>query len=174
MSETTNTKLDFITRTKEIIDSHYNEFKKEDREVTFLLNCLLGLIVTISESEKLEQTVFKNPIDDSFLSILPNKIGFIDNKKKISIDLIERDTGTFPIGHKNDLKGHSKLFFINKIRNAIAHQHIENINEDKKWIGVKLWNENSEKDFEIIFTISELKSFAIALSNEYLAKYPSN
>jgi len=74
------------------------------------------------------------------------------------------------VSHKDDLKKKSKLWLINKIRNGIAHQNIEGVNENGKWIGVRLCNKNndSKKDFEIVFAIEELKRFAITLSNKYL------
>ena len=44
---------EFVKRTREILEKKYAYFKKdEDREVTFLLNCLLGTIVAVSESKK--------------------------------------------------------------------------------------------------------------------------
>lgn len=66
----------------------------------------------------------------------------------------------------------NKFWLIKKIRNGIAHQNIKGINENDKWIGVRLWNNTNtfKKDFEIIFTIEELKSLAIALSDKYLEK----
>ncbi|MDT8301623.1 MAG: HEPN family nuclease, partial [Sedimentisphaerales bacterium] len=86
-----------------------------------------------------------------------------------NVDLTELSV---KVGHKKDLKGKNKLWLINKIRNGIAHQNIKGINENDRWIGVRLWNNTSasKKDFEIIFTIEELKSLAIALSDKYLAE----
>jgi len=169
MTELKNYKIDFIKRTNEILEDNFESFREKDREITLLLNCLLGLIVTISENEKKEKKVFKNNIDDCFLALIPDKLGFIVNKK-VETDLISEQNATLTvsIGHKKDLKGRSQLWFINKIRNCIAHQNIEAINDDGKWVGVRLWNtKNSTKDFEIIFTVKELKSFATTLSERY-------
>ena len=52
MSAIENYKIEFIKRTKEILEGNFQILEEKDREVTFLLNCLLGLIVTISENEK--------------------------------------------------------------------------------------------------------------------------
>jgi hypothetical protein len=167
--------IDFIKRTQEILTDYYQDFQSKDREVTFLLNCLLGLIITIAESEKRKERIFKGNIDDSFLLLIPDKIGFIHSNKLAmeftKENLTEVMEVTVMIGHKNDLKEKKKSWFLNKIRNSIAHQNIEAINnEDEKWIGVRLWNINydNKKDFEIIFTIEELKKFAIELSKKYL------
>jgi len=171
MTEIKNYPIDFIKRTQEILLEHYQHFEDKDREVTFLLNCLLGLIITIAENKKREETIFKGNIDEQFLSLIPDRVGFIDSKK-LNIDLTEKDLTevTINVGHKNDLKKKAKSWFLNKIRNGIAHQNIEQINEDEKWIGVRLWNidYDRKKNFEIIFTIEELKKLAIELSRKYL------
>lgn len=170
MSAINNYKIEFVKRTKEILEENFQSFTDKDREATFLLNCLLGLIVTISENEKKKQKVFKSTIDNDFLALIPDKIGFI-KKNQSETDLTEN---TLPhlcvhVGHKNDLIGISQLWLINKIRNGIAHQNIEGVNENNIWVGIRLWNTNdSKKDFEIIFTIEELKNFALALSTKYL------
>lgn len=168
MAEIKNYKVDFIKRTNEILTTEYKNFKEKDREVTFLLNCLLGLIVTISENEQKKLCIFKGKIDDEFLSLIPDKVGFIQrNKSGMNIDLTETSIVSENIGHKDELMEQDKLWFINKIRNGIAHQHIEGVNEDEKWIGVRLWNtNNSFKDFEIVFSIAELKLFATTLSEK--------
>ncbi len=171
MSSIENYPIQFIKRTREILSSHYKSFEEKDREATFLLNCLLGLIITVSENEQKKSTVFKGTIDEEFLKLIPNKIGFVlKNNSENNVDLTEVSEMSEGIGHKDDLNGRSQLWFINKIRNGIAHQHIEGVNEDGKWIGVRLWNANNHasKDFEIVFSIDELKHFAITLSDKYL------
>ncbi|UCE46511.1 MAG: hypothetical protein JSW47_12915 [Phycisphaerales bacterium] len=52
MAEMKSYPVEFIQRTHELLDKSFHDFAKEDREVTFLMNCLLGLIVTLSENEK--------------------------------------------------------------------------------------------------------------------------
>lgn len=171
MTAIKNYRIDFIKRTKEILEENFQSFEEKDREVTFLLNCLLGLIVTISENEKTEKKVFKDNIDNDFITLVPDKIGFV-KRNRVDVDLTHVDLTELnvKVGHKEDLKRKNKFWLIKKIRNGIAHQNIEGINENDKWIGVRLWNNTNtfKKDFEIIFTIEELKSFAIALSDKYL------
>jgi HEPN pEK499 p136 len=167
-----NYKVEFVKRTREILKTEFEHFKLKDREATFLLNCLLGLVVLISENEKLTKTAFKGRIDQDFLGLIPEKIGFAQQGIEPSVDLTETKISQFAIsvGHKLELLTKDKLWFINKIRNGIAHQNIEAINQEKTWIGIRLWNEyQSKRDFEIIFTMEELKNFAISLADEYLS-----
>jgi len=170
MSAIENYRIDFIKRTKEILEGGYKDFEEKDREVTFLLNCLLGLIVAVSENEKRENKIFKGNIDNSFLELIPESIGFIE-KGQDENDLANKDLTILDVvvSHRTDLKRKKQLWFINKIRNCIAHQNVQGVNENGKWIGVRLWNENaSMKDFEIILTVEETKNLAIALANKYL------
>jgi len=178
MGASKNYEIDFITRTREILTKYYPDFQDKGREVTFLLNCLLGLIITtVAESKKKGKgAIFKVEIDESFLLLIPDKIGFINSNKLVidSMDFIDRNEMEVrvPIGHKNDLKKMTKLWFLEKIRNGIAHQNIKSINENESWIGIMLWNENhNKKDFEIIFTIDELKNLAIEISKKYLSAH---
>jgi hypothetical protein len=172
MGKIDNYKIEIILRTKEILDTDYPAFEEKDREVTFLMNCLLGLIIAISENEKKEKKVLKGNIDAQFLSLIPDKIGFL-NTKEVSDDLTNRDLTQISIDvqHKDKLILKDKFWFVNKIRNSIAHQNIHGINENERWTGVRLWNMNNDKkDFEIIFQIDELKNFALKLAEMYLLK----
>ena len=112
----------------------------------------------------------RGKIDEEFILNIPDKIGFIQ-LRSVDLDLVNKDLTEINInvGHKSDLLGRDKFWFITKLRNCIAHQNIYGINEDSKWIGVRLWNiNNSKKDFEIVFTIEELKNNAIELATKYL------
>lgn len=170
MSRIENYEIDIVQRTTEILNDHFLKLEDKDREATFLMNCLLGIVVAISENKKISQSIFNIPIDDDFISMIPEKFGFItsyDNVKELTdIRLLKR---TVNIGHKIDLKSKSKIWFINRVRHAIAHQNIKAINEDDKWVGVILYNKPKEViDFEIEFDIDELKEFALKLGNIYL------
>ena len=161
--------IEFIERTKDILTEDYHHFNDKDREVTFLMNCLLGLIVTVSEEENRKLKVFKGKIDDNFICLVPKKIGFV---KEIQEDLTDMSVTKLnvQVGHWDDLKREDKFWFLNKIRNAIAHQNIKGMNENEKWVGVSLYNETNSKikDFEITFTIEELRTFATKISEKYL------
>lgn len=172
MSATENYPLDFVKRTKELLQQNFSDFESKDLEVTFLLNCLLGLIVNVSENKK-SNSIFNTKIDKNFLSILPDKIGF-KIKDSNEYELIDTNEIRIKIGHKEDLNILYKYEFITKLRNGIAHQHIDAINEDGKWVGVKLWNINNKlKDFEIIFTIEELKKLSLKIAADYLKSIDS-
>jgi len=177
-------KEDFVKRTKEILEKEFHNFKDKDREVTFLLNCLLGLIVTVSAIEKTEgNKVLDDKIDDDdeFLALIPKTIGFVDKKNAVNekSDLIKKKTVTklnIQVGHWEDLKREKKSWLLDMIRNGIAHLNIEWENDNEKISAIKLWNKPfdkkyaKKKNFEILFEIEQLKNFAIELSKEYLPK----
>lgn len=156
---------DFVDRTKEILEKKYDYFKEEeDREVTFLLNCLLGTIVAVSESKN---NNFKGDIDDKFLELFPDKIGFLKKKsEEYYLSDTEKSSIDFEVGHKTDLKKMPKRWLLKKIRNGITHLNIEWENDRGKCKDIRLWNEPRPevRDFEIVFTIDELKKLAIELS----------
>lgn len=166
--------IGFIRRTKEILEKNYPHFEENDREVTFLLNCLLGLIVAVREAEvKSKVKVFDGNIDDDFLALVPETIGFVKTTDNdIGKDLTESNVNRvdFPVSHKKDLGNQTKPWLLKMIRHGIAHQNLLPINNDGEWVGVRLWNEpvRKVKDFEIVFMIEELKKFAIGLSSKYL------
>ncbi len=171
--------IEFIKRTQEILEEDFLHFKAKDkdkdREVTFLMNCLLGLIVTVSEEENRKRKVFKDEIDDGFLDLVPDRVGFVEEIQVADdFDLTEKCVTELNalVGHRNDLKGKDKFWFLNRIRNGIAHQNIKGVNENEKWVGVRLSNKPNAKmkDFEIVFTIEELRNFALEISKRYLSE----
>lgn len=176
MGEITDYPIEFIERTKDILQKEFHRFEKEDKEVTFLMNCLLGLIVTVSEEENRKLEVFKYKIDDDFRDLVPKKIGFVEGTQvDDKFDLTEKSVTelNLPVGHWDELKEKDKFWFLNKIRNAIAHQNIKGLNENSEWVGVSLYNLKKNpkmKDFQITFTIEELRKFAIGISEKYLSE----
>ena len=190
MSEIINYKLEFVKRTRDIIENSDGCFSSaqldgDSREVTFLLNCLLGLVVAVSENISVSRILYDNQIDEDFKSNIPHKVAFLrsgDIKKSYKEDgnfteLLSKEQKVLTINieikrHKN-LSILTKLNFLTKIRNAIAHQHIEGLNNSGEWVGVKLWNESDiGRNFEIEFEIQELKKFALYISEAYI-KYSS-
>jgi len=170
MGQIDNYRIDIIQRTKEILENFYQDFSDRDREVTFLMNCLLGLIIAISENERVTRKILKGNIDEDFLSIIPEKIGFL-NSRDVTEDLTNEDLTQIQVNvqHKVSLVNKDKYWFVNKLRNGIAHQNINGINENGIWAGVRIWNlVNDKKDFEIVFQTEELKNFSISLANMYL------
>jgi len=170
MSEITYNK-DFIKRTRELLINHYNKLEKEDLEVTFLMNCLLGLIVSISEDKSYFNKVLDNNIDEDFLLNLPENICFIKlNKSTVNLINCSESNIKLKISKKVDLKNYKKKWFINKLRNGIAHQHIQEINDKDEWTGVEIWNETKSNiiDFRISFRIKELHQFVLFLSEQFI------
>ncbi|MCH8032717.1 MAG: hypothetical protein IH950_03025 [Bacteroidetes bacterium] len=163
-------RIDIVERTLEILKKFYPEFEENEREVTFLMNCLLGLIIAISESENQNRNLLRGNITEDFIENIPDTIGFV-HTININEDLTNQDLTNInvKVGHKSDLLGKDKFWLISKIRNCIGHQNIKGINKEGKWIGVRLWNIiNSRKDFEIVFTIDEIKTFAIDLAERFI------
>jgi hypothetical protein len=129
---------EFVSRTKQLLECHFEAIKKESAlEVTFLMNCLLGLVVLVAESNKGKGLIK----DKTFLNDIINK----------------------------DLALEEYQWFLQKIRNAIAHQHIEPDNNNGEWVGVKMWDERDNiMNFEIKLTNSRLKELALNIANDYL------
>ena len=175
--------IEFVERTKELIEKQYEKIRKiEQLEVTFLINCLLGLIVAVIENHK-KETTFKGNVDGLFADKIPDKVWYRKQDKrkdyyKILKDAKDKDTPClikerlyeFTIKTKSDLRGgYTKSDFIAKLRNAIAHQNIFVGNKDGQCETVRMWNErNGCVDFEIEFTIAELREFALYIAAEYL------
>ena len=165
-----NYKIEIVQRTKEILENYYPDFQSKDREVTFLMNCLLGLIVAISENEKRDRKILKGSLDSGFLILIPDKVGFIESRN-VTEDITDKDLTQLNVNvsHKKELASKEKFWFVNKLRNGIAHQNIQGVNENGSWVGVRVWNmEGYKKDFEIVFNVNELKTFAIKLAEMYL------
>lgn len=169
MSVPKDYKKDFPKNTKILFSKYYEKIEKDSGlEVTFLMNCLLGLIVTVSEKHKEE---LKNIKISCFDENLPESFELSSSDE--SSELIHRNKGYY-----------NRLYasrFIRKLRNGISHQHITplpEIDEDdseQKWEKIKIEdfyikkNKNGDvineiKNFEIILTIEQLKHLAIAIS----------
>jgi hypothetical protein len=148
-----NYQKEFGKRTVEVLEKGFEPLKKLGREVTFLMNCLLGTIVVISEKE--DKRKKNNQPGNNFL------IGKID----------ETFLRTLGISTKQERIGKCKLKFIQNIRHGIAHQRIEaldNGNADESvWSGVIIKNDYQGRNFEISFTIDELRNLAINLAKKY-------
>ena len=71
---------EFVERTLNLLDQFYDEARSKELEVTFLLNCLLGLIIATYEQLDLCQgDFFKKRLAEGEISdFIPNKIAKID------------------------------------------------------------------------------------------------
>jgi len=161
-----------IRRTNEILIKDYEGYKEKDREVTFLMNCLLGILITTAEHEVsgnqaldgFDKVFNKKITEDEFYKLIPINVDFV--KKGNDLQLAKKD---FIVFHKKELIGKPESWFINKIRNGVAHQKIDFIDDGCDWTGVRIWDDKSGKrDFEIVFNINELLNFTLFLSSKYL------
>jgi len=181
MSESVNYPIDIVERTKFLLTNENQAFSG-DFEVTFLMNCLLGILVAANEFDSRNGKKFQNMhFHASLLENIPETLRFIGVNGIIKRVSVENDNISWQIFNKNNLsteteKTDYKLgWFLNKLRNGIAHQHIEAINTEGKWIGVKLWNENDKTgiDFIIEFSVLSLKKLTLCIADIYLTVYQS-
>ena len=108
-----------------------------------------------------------------FLNLIPDEVGYIENYKNInSLSLIGNTNISIPILCKNNMKNKMQSWYVNKIRNCIAHQNIEAINENQKWEKVRMWNINPSmgRDFEVIYDCYLLKQFGIYIAQLFMNK----
>lgn len=180
MSEMKNRK-DFVQRTNEMLKDNWPYLQDKDKEVTFLLNCTLGLIVAIAEDEEIAKnnfkTLFKDNFDRTFLDLLPKRIGFVDSKETVCNDLtVDGAEVNVVVGHKEDLVEKDAPWLLKKIRHGIAHLNIRFENEDEQIKTIRLWNNPIHnkrlRDFEVVFEIKELRDFATKLSDRYFELIP--
>jgi hypothetical protein len=174
MTQAVDYKNEIIERTNDLIEEFYNSVCKKGLEVTFLVNCLLGLIVAAVENNN-SKSIFTGNIGKKFGTKIPEKVRYLAPPKR---NQRKRSNKEFPkliheikwkVKDKTDLmKGYGKHKFISHIRNGIAHQNMTAINENKQWQGIRMWNEHDGLvDFEIEFTNNELKEFALYIADEF-------
>jgi hypothetical protein len=164
-----NYSIEFVERTKQVLEILEQKAKENNLEVTFLLNTLLGLIVMCSEKGK---NIFNKKIDDDFIEkIIPQDIQITENItiefKQGMDDKIERN-----ITKKEFLISKEQIWFIEKIRNGIAHQNIEpNPNGGEIWTHIRIYNKRNNKiDFGVTLSIDQLKKLALSIADTYLEK----
>lgn len=152
-----NYSTEFPIRTLKLLKSFQSKKIDYNLNITFLMNCLLGLIVTAVENSERRQLITGN-VDDELLSFLPDNV---------ELKIGNQDLQVHP---KSVLKTRGKLSTLKKVRNSIAHQHVEPHNRNNNWVGVVLWNVNpqNEIDFRIELTTAQLNSLANYITQHYL------
>lgn len=178
MSESNNYPVDIVERTEAILKTDY--FSSTEYEVTFLVNCLSGILIAAKEfdsrkGKKLGNLFFTPPI----LAIIPENLTFFNRNDAINRVTLHNQSISWEVLGKTSLStiltkpNYNIGWFLEKIRNAIAHQHIEAINTDGKWTGILLWNEpqTGVKDFMIEFSVAGLREFALHIAGLYLNIY---
>ena len=153
--------IDFVRRTRRILTTYNGEYKLSN-----LINCTLGLIMLPYENIRDCQNALQNPnalweINIDCISCLPGlELRIFNPIKKIKNGVIMYYPKTLKV-------------LLQKIRNGLAHQHIEPVNKNGKFIGVKIYNyfDNKYKthmDLDVQFTRKQLQNFALFIADEYL------
>lgn len=151
--------IDFVRRTKKILMTYKGRYKLSN-----LINCTLGLMVLPYENIRDNQIILQNP--NTFWDIDINRIPSLP---KIDIRIfspIQRiNKGGVITYYPNTLK-----VLLQKIRNGLAHQHIEPVNKNGKFVGIIISNyfDSAHQDLEIQFSRNQLEKFALFIANEYL------
>jgi len=157
MGAVNNYSTEFPKRTLKLLKSFQDKKIDYKLNVTFLMNCLLGLIVTAVENSERRHLITGN-VDDEMLSFFPDNI-----ELKIGNQALQSHP-------KAVLKSRGKLATLKKVRNSIAHQNVEPHNRNNNWIGVTLWNIHPRDgmDFRIELTTAQLNSLANYITQHYL------
>jgi len=175
-----NYDVEFVENTIKLLTTNYEHIEKQDLEVTFLINCLTGLIIATNEKiQKSQKTIFKYKVSDPRIRLkIPPHSRNINFKEGIKntvndLNLLEIDEQEIQENVEFELTDCTDMMLIDylgKIRNGIAHQNIDTIDNQGKWHGIKLWNNttNGIKNFETKFTVHELKEFALFIAEEYI------
>jgi len=139
--------VELIKRTKELIKSYKGKYK-----LTLLMNGVLSLIVLPQQHNARIRKL-------NFLNQDLNKI------KEIQFILKSPNFYFDKRNYNNDLKN-----LLNRIRNGIAHQRIETINENNKWKGVIIQDYDNRGNIGLNLELktSELRKFAFYIADEYL------
>ena len=181
---------EFVERTLLLLDKGYQNARTNQLEVTFLINCMLGLIVATYEQLKESKEGFfeKKLYDEDIIEFIPERIAILDIKPyydrfKAEVNkksLISQFGNEIEFESKIDIKKFTLIKnitlreFIRNIRNGISHQNLMATSEDSHWKGIRIWNHNTNgiKDFEVEFSINQLREFAKMIGEKYLENLP--
>lgn len=151
--------IEFVERTRDFLKEYSGEY-----DMSIIINCTLGLIFMPNEKiPKANSTSFW----DTEIDKIPNLPSFQLHIFK-PIKRIKKQKIVF---YPKTLK-----VLLKKIRNGLAHQRIQPINENGKFTGVVIRNYFNQgkydQDLEISFSQQELKDFALFVADEYLRSAP--
>lgn len=149
--------VEFVERTKRLLLDYQGPY-----DMSNLLNCTLGLIILPYETMKGRPIL---PFWDVDITNVPNLPPFAFATFN-PIQAIDKKSGRIRY-YRKTLK-----VLLQKIRNGLAHQHVEPVNRNGKFDGVIIRNYFAEPqrymDLEIHFSQQELKDFALFIADEYL------
>ena len=188
MTALRNYPKEFVERTTQLLEKIEPKAKEEGLEITLLLNCLLGMVVTALENvDRCKKGVFNKKLHSEELKpLIPKKIVSIKKSELIdkyadrvsklellkSYQKVEFGIPEFRIKTqpKKEIYDKDLRWLLTKIRNGVAHQNIMPINQGDNWEGIRIWNKdnNGLKNFAIEFKISELREFTKYVVNLYL------
>jgi hypothetical protein len=150
-----NPYLDFVQRTKEII-SQYESFlgkqeTKEKYEVTLLINCFVGLVLTPKEI-LYEDLKTEGAINKETWGISPNEI-------LCSLDI-------------NKKENKSVYEITRHLRNSVSHCNFETFSNKEKVIDRICFKDEFKETptFESTINIADLKKFALKLADYFISK----
>ena len=147
--------IEFVQRTKSLLTDYQGPW-----DMSNLINCTLGLIILPYETIKGKPSL---SFWDTELAKIPNLPPFRLSIFK-PIKSIKKSKVTY---YSKTLK-----VLLQKIRNGLAHQRIEPVNQDGKFAGVIMRNyfddAQTRPDLEVQFSQQELKDFALFIADEYL------
>lgn len=150
--EIKNFNIEFVKRTKKILNEYSGGF-----DFSTLINCTLGLLILPYENVKFST----NPIWDQDVSEIAT-IRVLDITRFEPIEKIKSGNTTY---YPKTAK-----VFLQKIRNGLAHQNIQTINDNGSFTGVIIKNFYFEKqDLEVTFTQKQLHDFALFIADQYLS-----
>lgn len=142
--------IEFVKRTKDLLLGYEGPW-----DMSNLINCTLGLIILPYEATRESPP----PFWETELPNLPFRLEIFDPIQSIKNSKIKYYPKTLAV-------------LLQKIRNGLAHQNIEPVNENGKFAGIIIRNyfglTKSHLDLKIHFSQQELKKFALFIANEYL------
>lgn len=192
MAASKNYPKEFVENTIKILNQLDEPARNIKLEVTFFMNCLLGLIVTTLENIERKKELglntdgFKIKLKDpNIVNKIPKKIKVLKSrsfKNEISekvreikflknLELLQTNISSINIQFltHQEVLNNELIWLLKKLRNGIAHQHIMPTSENKEWKGIRIYNYNNGiKDFAIEFTIAELREFSKMIAKKYL------
>jgi hypothetical protein len=158
MTEIAVFKTEFVDRTKKILLNYEGEYKLSN-----VINCMLGLLILPYENVRNNPDTFW----DTDLYVIPSfpvfRIHVFQPVHKVKRGgIIEYYPTTLRV-------------FLQKVRNGLAHQHIQPVNTNGKFTGVVIRNYHNPDtqnilDMEVEFTRKQLEKFALFIADEYLKR----
>ena len=147
--------IEFVQRTKSLLIDYQGPW-----DMSNLINCTLGLIILPYETIKGKPSLsFWDTELDKIPNLPPFKLPIFEPIKRIKRLRVTYYPKTLKV-------------LLQKIRNGLAHQRIEPVNQDGKFAGVIIRNyfddAQTRQDLEVHFSQQELKGFALFIADEYL------